>query len=131
MEKSSHTDIPLIYVCSGCSAAAQRASDLAVSICEQGTAEMSCITGVGGNVRSMVRKAKSGRRIIALEGCALKCVQQTLARHGVVPTWHIQMEMLGPVAQTWSLRESYQALQKIYRIIGRDCSASISDPLRH
>jgi hypothetical protein len=47
-------------------------------------AEMSCIAGVGGNVPALVRKAQSGRRILALDGCQLHCVKGCLAQHGIL-----------------------------------------------
>lgn len=74
---------PLVYSCSGCSSAAQLANAVALRLDRDGTAEMSCIAGVGGDVPSLVRTAKSGRPIVALDGCALACVKQALARHGV------------------------------------------------
>lgn len=72
-----------MYSCSGCSSAAQLANAVALKLDRDGTAEMSCIAGVGGDVPSLVRTAKSGRRIVALDGCALACVKHSLARHGV------------------------------------------------
>lgn len=129
MENSSHSSLPLVYACSGCTGTAQLANDVAVSLSQQGAAEMSCITGVGGNVDSLVQLAKSNRLIIALEGCSLSCVKQTLARHGVSPTWHIQLDELC-TEQSWSLTETYQTLTKIYRIIGQDFSGDVTDPLR-
>lgn len=59
------------------------ANYLAVRLDRQGLAEMSCIAGVGGDVPKLVRVATSGRRIIAIDGCALACVRNCLARHGV------------------------------------------------
>lgn len=75
--------LPLVYSCSGCSNLAQLANDLALRLDREGLAEMSCIAGVGGDVPSLVGKARSGRRIVALDGCALHCVRRCLARHGV------------------------------------------------
>lgn len=74
---------PLVYSCSGCSSAAQLANAVALKLDRDGAAEMSCIAGVGGDVPSLVRTAKSGRPIVALDGCALACVKHSLARHGV------------------------------------------------
>lgn len=74
---------PLVYSCSGSSSAAQLANAVALKLDRDGTAEMSCIAGVGGDVPALVRTAKSGRPIIALDGCALACVRHSLARHGV------------------------------------------------
>jgi uncharacterized metal-binding protein len=74
---------PLVYSCSGCSSAAQLANAVALKLDRAGMVEMSCIAGVGGDVPSLVRIAKSGRPIIALDGRALACVRHSLARHGV------------------------------------------------
>lgn len=86
---------PLVYSCSGCSSAAQLANHVALQLDRQGLAEMSCIAGVGGDVPSLVRLARSGRAIIALDGCPLACVRNTLARHDVEPTWHYQLQQYG------------------------------------
>jgi len=83
---SARAQLPLVYSCSGCSSAAQMANYLAVSLDRRGLAEMSCIAGVGGDVPKLVRVAKSGRRIVAIDGCALACVRNCLARHGVEPS---------------------------------------------
>lgn len=62
------------------------ANHLALMLDRRGLAEMSCIAGVGGDVPKLVRVATSGRPIIGIDGCALACVRQCLARHGVEPT---------------------------------------------
>lgn len=51
-------------------------------------AEMSCIAGLGGDVPSLVRVARSGRPIVMLDGCALQCGRQTLMRHDLKPELH-------------------------------------------
>lgn len=83
---SSRAHLPLVISCSGCSSAAQMANHLAIGLDRRGLAEMSCIAGVGGDVPKLLRLAKSGRRIIGIDGCALACVRSCLARHGVEPT---------------------------------------------
>ena len=88
-------DLPLVYSCSGCSSAAQLANHLAVKLDRAGLAEMSCIAGVGGDVPSLVKLAKSGRRIVAIDGCALMCVRNCLRRHDVVPDLHMELGKLG------------------------------------
>ncbi len=63
---------------------------------------MSCIAGVGGDVPKLVRIATSGRPIIAIDGCALACVKNCLARHGVQPTeYHLLSDQ--------GVRKRYQA----------------------
>lgn len=65
------------------------ANSIAIALDRRNRAEMSCIAGVGGDVRSLVNVAKSGRPIVAIDGCALACVKNSLARHDVRPAiWH-------------------------------------------
>ena len=97
----SRDHLPLVYSCSGCSSAAQMANHLALQLDRRGQAEMSCIAGVGGDVPKLVRTAKSGRPIIAIDGCALACVRNCLARHDVVAETHHILSDLG-VRQRYS-----------------------------
>jgi uncharacterized metal-binding protein len=87
--------MPLVYSCSGCSSAAQMANDLALKLDREGVAEMSCIAGVGGGVTGLVRTAQSGRRILALDGCVLKCASACLANAGVVADTHLVLSDYG------------------------------------
>lgn len=89
------TEKPLIYACSGCSNVAQLANDVAVALDRAGDAEMSCISGVGGGVKKLVNLAKSGRKIIALDGCPLHCVSCCLKNVGVKPDYHLTLSNLG------------------------------------
>jgi len=90
----SRTHLPLVYSCSGCSSAAQMSNHIAIALDRRGLAEMSCIAGVGGDVPKLVRIAQSGRPIVALDGCALACVKNCLARHGVTAQrYHLLSEM--------------------------------------
>ena len=86
---------PLVYACSGASSAAQMANAIAVKLDRLERAEMSCIAGVGGDVRPLVRTAQGGRPILALDGCPLHCVAQTLKRHGVAASKHVDLSALG------------------------------------
>ncbi|PQP00226.1 zinc-binding protein [Massilia phosphatilytica] len=85
------TVFPLVYSCSGCSSAAQMANHIALELDRADVAEMSCIAGVGGDVPSLVKLAKSGRPVVAVDGCPLECVRNCLARHGVTPDLHFQL----------------------------------------
>lgn len=88
-------ELPLVYSCSGCSSAAQMANSIALRLDREGLAEMSCIAGVGGGVKPLVRTAKSGRPIIALDGCALVCAKHCLAQHEVVADRHFVLSDFG------------------------------------
>jgi len=65
------------------------ANHLAVKLDRSGAAEMSCIAGVGGDVPSLVAKARSGRLIAVVDGCALRCAFHCLRRHHVTPDLHV------------------------------------------
>jgi uncharacterized metal-binding protein len=89
------TVFPLVYSCSGCSSAAQMANHIALELDREEVAEMSCIAGVGGDVPSLVKLAKSGRPVVAIDGCPLECARHCLARHGVTPDLHVQLAERG------------------------------------
>lgn len=95
MDHSPPARPTLVYSCSGCSSAAQLANHLAVRLDRNGDAEMSCIAGLGGQVKSLIRTAKkaatSGRPILAIDGCPLACVKNSLAQHGIAPSHHLQL----------------------------------------
>jgi uncharacterized metal-binding protein len=88
-------DKPLVYSCSGCSSAAQMANYLAIQLDRSGMAEMSCIAGVGGNVKKLVKTALSGRKIIVIDGCPLACSKACLSNHAVTAQLNIELTQLG------------------------------------
>lgn len=88
---------PLIYSCSGCSSAAQLANCLAIRMDRREIAEMSCIAGLGGDVKPLVRIAKSRRPIAIIDGCSLHCSLHTLARHGLKADLHWDLSRKGVV----------------------------------
>ena len=87
--------LPLVYSCSGCSSAAQMANRLALRLDRDGVAEMSCIAGVGGGVPGLVKTARAGRRILALDGCPMACVAACLANAGVAADAHLVLSTFG------------------------------------
>jgi uncharacterized metal-binding protein len=70
------------------------ANHLAVKLDRLKVAEMSCIAGVGGDVKPLVRTAKSGRPILVLDGCPLHCAAQILKRHGLQADKHYDLSKL-------------------------------------
>jgi len=94
MKRDRHA-LALVYACSGCSSAAQLANHVAVQLDRRGVAEMSCIAGVGGDVPQLVKVATSGRPVVVLDGCALTCASNCLARHGVSADRHYQLQEFG------------------------------------
>ncbi|MFL5532515.1 MAG: putative zinc-binding protein [Gemmatimonadales bacterium] len=122
-------DLPLVYSCSGCSSAAQLANHVAVRMDRAGYAEMSCIAGVGGDVPSLVRVAKSGRPIIAIDGCVLACVRNSLARHGVVPAVHHELSKLG-IRKRYGTDYDPADADRVFGQITRELSSEPVSPAR-
>ena len=114
--------LPLVYSCSGCSSAAQLANHVAIQLDRRGVAEMSCIAGVGGDVPYLVRIAKSGRPIVALDGCPLVCVKSCLARHGLAPQRHFQLQKYGVKKRTHQDFDPAQAAQ-VLTLVEQDLQA--------
>ena len=100
--------LPLVYSCSGCSSAAQMANYIAVQMDRMGVAEMSCIAGVGGNVKKLVKTASSGRKIIAIDGCPLACSKACLQNHHLQPDMHVELTGLGVMKKQ---REDFDTAQ--------------------
>ena len=95
MVRKDRNELPLVYSCSGCSNIAQLANQIAIELDRDQVAEMSCIAGVGGGVKSLVKKAKSGRQIISFDGCPLHCVKSCLSVHGIESTYHYTLTDYG------------------------------------
>jgi uncharacterized metal-binding protein len=110
--------LPLVYSCSGCSSAAQLANHLALQLDRRGVAEMSCIAGVGGDVPSLLKVAKSGRPMLVIDGCPLECAKKSLERHGVVPSEHVQLAEQGVRKRFHADFDPAQAAQILARLTG-------------
>lgn len=108
---------PIVYSCSGCSNLAQMAHNISLNLDGDGIAEMSCISGVVGNVGPIVELAKSGRPIIAIDGCSLACTKACLQASGLEADYYYQISDLGFEKRSkWhdSLTENTIAMKSIY-----------------
>ena len=113
---SADKQLPLVYSCSGASSAAQMANHLAIKLDRLKAAEMSCIAGVGGEVKPLVKIARSGRPIIALDGCPLHCAAKILRQHGLKPDLHVDLSEWGVKKrphEDFDPQEATQTLQKL------------------
>ena len=81
---------------------------------------MSCIVGVGGNVKKLVKTALSGRKIIVIDGCALACSKACLKQHFIEPDLHIELKDYGVSKRNhhdFDKPEADQVLEKVLRQI--------------
>ncbi len=114
---------PLVYSCSGSSTAAQMANYIAVRLDRLGLAEMSCIAGVGGNVKKLVKTATSGRRMIVLDGCPLVCAKACLSNHYVSANLHFDLSKFGVKKkqhEDFDMEQAHEILQIIIRAINEE-----------
>ncbi|MGV8899923.1 MAG: putative zinc-binding protein [Burkholderiaceae bacterium] len=114
---AKNTKLPLVYSCSGCSSAAQLANHVALQLDRRGIAEMSCIAGIGGDVPHLLKIAQSGRRIIALDGCALACAKNCLLRHEIAPDNYHQLQEYGVKKRLHEDFDPQQAEDVISRVV--------------
>lgn len=87
--------VPLVYACSGGSGAGQVANGVAVCLDRLELAEMSSIVAVGGDSHRHLEVVRSGRPIIAIDGCQHDCVLHVLARHDITPILHVRLDRRG------------------------------------
>ena len=86
MKKSKAT--PIVYACSGGCSTGQMANYIALCLHRARVAKMSSAAGVGGALPTMVATAKSGRPVVAIDGCERHCTRRCLARQGVTVHTH-------------------------------------------
>lgn len=108
---------PVVYSCSGCSNVARIAHDISLNLDSDGIAEMSCVSGVIGNVAPVKAIAISGRTLIAIDGCQLSCTKTCLDAAGVETAHHFVLTDIGiEKRDKWqdSLAENSKAMVHVY-----------------
>ncbi|MBI1939635.1 MAG: putative zinc-binding protein [Ignavibacteriales bacterium] len=107
----------VVYSCSGSSNVAQLTNHLAVKLDRDGIAEMSCITGVGGNVKPLVHKAKQAEKIIVIDGCKLQCALQCLQNQNIEPDIHFTVTEDFQIKKIFHEDFSPEDADKIYNAV--------------
>ena len=85
----------IVYACSGCSDAGEIADRVARRLAHEGVAQMSCLAGIGGRVKSLMLKAENAERILAVDGCPLNCAAHTLELAGFDKFDHLELHKIG------------------------------------
>lgn len=85
----------VIYACSGCSDAGELADHTARELSKRKLGEMSCLAGIGGRVKPLMRTAASASHIVAVDGCPLNCARHTLEQAGFKVGHHLELHKLG------------------------------------
>jgi len=85
----------VVYACSGCSDAGEIADRVARQLTRDGAAQMSCLAGIGGRVKSLISKAEKAERILVIDGCPLNCAAHTLKLAGFHKFDHLELQKIG------------------------------------
>ena len=72
----------LIFSCSGAADVGEVADRTARKLARDRVGKMYCLTGIGGQVTSIVKTAQAADHILAIDGCTLNCASLCLKESG-------------------------------------------------
>jgi uncharacterized metal-binding protein len=85
----------LVFACSGAADVGAVADCAARQLTKEGVGNMFCLAGVGGRVDPIMKKTKAATRILAIDGCGLDCVKQTLEHAGITNVRQMRVTDVG------------------------------------
>ncbi len=85
----------LIFACSGAADVGAVADQAARKLSKEGKGKMFCSVGIGGRVSGIMETTKSAEKILAIDGCPLNCVKNSLEKAGFANFAHVQIADLG------------------------------------
>jgi len=85
----------LIFACSGAADVGAIADQAARKMTKDGTGKMFCMAGIGGRVSGIMATTESALKILAIDGCPLNCVKNSLEQAGFKKYEHLQLSDLG------------------------------------
>lgn len=88
---SDSAPIPVIYACSGAADVGEIADRAARRLSGLGLGKMSCAAGVGAGIPSLRNGAFSAGRVLAIDGCATRCVAKAMAESRVAEFVHVEL----------------------------------------
>lgn len=85
----------LIFACSGAADVGAIADQAARKMTKDGMGKMFCMAGIGGRVSGIIATTESAGKILAIDGCPLNCVKNSLEQAGFKKVEHLQLADLG------------------------------------
>jgi uncharacterized metal-binding protein len=85
----------LIFACSGAADVGEIADKAARQLTKEGPGKMFCSVGIGGRVSGIMKTTESADKILAIDGCPLSCVKNSLEQAGFNKFEHLQLANLG------------------------------------
>lgn len=89
-----------IFSCSGGSRIGQVANDSAVLLKNLGAGKMSCITCISLLMNNHIDNAQNAKCVVAIDGCKVGCVKQSLDKAGIEKYKHFLVTDLGITNQS-------------------------------
>lgn len=87
----------LIFACSGAADVGAVADLAARKLTREGVGKMFCTVGIGGRVAGILKTTEAAESILAIDGCPLNCVKNSLLHAGFTAFKHLQLADLGLV----------------------------------
>lgn len=87
----SATPSTVLYACSGAADVGEIADRTARLLSREGLGKMSCSVGVGAGIQGLRNTALSAGRVVAIDGCAVRCVAKAMAEAGVTDLVHLEL----------------------------------------
>jgi len=85
----------LVFACSGAADVGEIADRAARQLTKEGIGKMFCTAGIGGRVSGIMKTTESADKILAIDGCPLNCVKNSLEQAGLNKFEHLQLADLG------------------------------------
>ena len=85
----------LIFACSGAADVGALSDQAARKMTRDGTGKMFCTPGIGGRVSGIMKTTEAADVILAIDGCPLDCVKQSLIQAGFNVFKHLRLTDIG------------------------------------
>jgi len=85
----------LIFACSGAADVGAVADRAARKMTQMGIGKMFCTAGIGGRISGILKTTEAAEKILAVDGCPLNCVKQSLELAGFKKFRHLNLADLG------------------------------------
>ncbi|HNW92516.1 MAG TPA: putative zinc-binding protein [bacterium] len=90
-ETAKERELPLLFACSGAADVGAVADQAARLLTRERQGRMYCATGIGGRVPGILATTRAAARVVAIDGCPLHCMQQSLQQAGITGFTHVRL----------------------------------------
>ena len=87
----------LIFACSGAADVGEIADRAARKMARDGAGKMFCMAGIGGRVSGIMKATEVAQEVLAIDGCPLDCVKNSLEQAGFSGFKHVRLAEMGMV----------------------------------